>query len=125
MGPITDAEGAPIDGANVSLVFSRTEYKNATGIDGMTTFVLSEELLGNKVIVSIEKSGYKPIFYTTTITAEGRMETFPPPLEAIEESNEEGGSNLMIFFIIIAIMTLLLAVAILLLLRKQKKASEE
>ncbi len=125
VGPITDADGAPIDGANVSLVFSKTEYKNATGIDGMTTFNLSEELFGNKVIVSIEKSGYEPIFYTTTITSHGRLESDPPALKSIGTEEDEKGEDLTVPLLIISVLLLLLLVAVLLLLRKKKEVTEE
>ncbi|MCU0798171.1 MAG: hypothetical protein MUC62_00670 [Candidatus Thermoplasmatota archaeon] len=127
VGPIQGEDGIPIPGANVSLVFSRTEYKNATGIDGLTSFVLSEELLGNNVIVSIEKVGYEPVFYSTTITQEGRLGSSPPNLERIEagEDDDENGTNVGLFLIIIAVLFLLLIVAIALLLRRRKDQIEE
>jgi len=120
VGPVSDKGGVPLSGANVSLVFSRTEYKNATGIDGHTTFIFSEIVKGDNVIVSVEKDGYRPIFYKTAITQDGTLEAAPPRLERIVEEKNGGGPDLM-SYIIMAVLALFLAIAILLLLRKRGK----
>ena len=91
VGPVKDAAGKALEGAQVSITVGGKTYTNTTDAQGNAIFVLPLTSLGKDINVKIDKKGYEGVDYNTRISADRALDQNPPAMEKTVKPAEETG----------------------------------
>jgi len=111
VGPVLNAGGEPVEGAKIELTVNGTKHTNTTDDEGYSEFVLTIDLKGMEITISIEAEGYETVTFDTRINEDGELEGSMPKLEKVEYQEEEDYSTLIALIILFSA-AIIIAIAI-------------
>ncbi len=130
LGPILDENGAPVEGATVSIINDSQVMAGTTGANGIAIIDIPVDWIGHEVTVEIMKSGYKDLTFSGTIgadyritpTAGGNLPTLQPEKE---EEPDEKETDLTPWLIAIAIVIIIIIIIVALFMLRKRPVEEE
>jgi len=84
VGPLVDDTGVPVRDARVKISWGNEMFSGTTDFSGFADVEVGRDAIGDDVTVHIERMGFEPQEYTTTITPDERLELQPSTMIAIE-----------------------------------------
>ena len=105
VGRVTDGDGVPLKGVEVTLNLGDDDHENITDVSGYTTFTLPLSSVGSTVYVDLEKSGYEKAHYRAKILPGGKLDSPPPKMNRIDNGQEDGEPVLIIIALGFLILT--------------------
>ena len=124
IGPLKDEYMKIIEGAEVTLTWNGTDYKNTTGVSGTASFLLPVEALNNTINIRISGEGYYDMEVDRFITPEGKLDGNLPLLNiyepdiAVEEEEDDLPISLLL---VLALIILSIGVVVIIFVRRKSK----